>query len=389
MRLASISFDAYPNHKGAATHIRHVAQALSQIGELDLVTLPGNNSAESIFTAGVRHTALPARGHNLIDRVRWFREALGHWFGLQKMFDAIHFRSIYEGYPIAKRRNALTRNLIYEVNGLPSVELKYHYPKVADDEPLLAKLRTQEQFCLHKADMIITPSTVTAKYLVRHRGVVSSKIHVIPNGADPQVFTPEFNRSIPKAVGNATNFLYAGTVAPWQGVDTILKALKHLLADSNVSLTLAGPVHKRFRDSIESLIDRLGLRRSVKLLGAVPQKALVDLHHEADAVLAPLKRNDRNCSQGCCPLKIIEAMSCASLVIASDLPVVRDIMEDKKHGLLVPPDQIWPWVEAMKRVVCNDPVLEKMRCCAHEHVVQNLTWDHASEKLRLAYRSIL
>ena len=53
VRLASVSFDAYPNHKGAATHIHHVAQALPELGDLDLVTLPGTHGLDLPPIVGV------------------------------------------------------------------------------------------------------------------------------------------------------------------------------------------------------------------------------------------------------------------------------------------------------------------------------------------------
>ena len=389
VRLASVSFDAYPNHKGAATHIHHVAQALTELGALDLVTLPGTHGLDLPPIVGVRHTEIPARGRHLIERVRWFRESLGHWFGQQELYEVIHFRSIFEGYPIAKRRKALTHQIVFEVNGLPSVELKYHYPRVAEDEPLIAKLRAQEHVCLSEADLVITPSQVTADYLTHDRGVPASKIRVVPNGADTQVFAPP-----PCDQGSGldryrTHFLYAGTVAPWQGVDTILMAIKRLRVDFDVRLTIAGPLHKRFNKSLKAFIHRQGLGEVVDLVGPVSKKELVVLHHQSDAVLSPLKRNDRNCSQGCCPLKIIEGMACGCLVIASDLPVVRILMENEQHGLLVLPDAVKAWAEAMKRVASKDPTLKPMRHRAHQHVVQNWTWQHASVRLQNAYQAIL
>jgi glycosyltransferase involved in cell wall biosynthesis len=78
--------------------------------------------------------------------------------------------------------------LIFQVNGLPSIELKYRYPAVADDRELLHKLHSQEQICLQAADLIVTPSSVTMEYL-QNRGIQPEKIRVIPNDVDLNVFT--------------------------------------------------------------------------------------------------------------------------------------------------------------------------------------------------------
>ena len=60
----------------------------------------------------------------------------------------------------------------------------------------------------------------------------------------------------------------------------------------------------------------------------------------SDVVLAPLILNDRNLVQGCCPLKIIEGMAAGAAVIASDLPVVRELGSDGVHFLLVKPGSV-------------------------------------------------
>ena len=85
-----------------------------------------------------------------------FRRRLEHWFHQRGRVSVIHFRSIFEGYWLANNKERLCDRLIYEVNGLPSIELKYRYPAVADDVELLVKLRNQEEHCLQAADQLIT-----------------------------------------------------------------------------------------------------------------------------------------------------------------------------------------------------------------------------------------
>ena len=54
----------------------------------------------------------------------------------------VQFRSIFEGLPLLRLKPR--PRLIFEVNGLPSIELKYRYPKVVDDRELMRKLVAQE-----------------------------------------------------------------------------------------------------------------------------------------------------------------------------------------------------------------------------------------------------
>src|SRR5687767_10863392 len=149
-RIAYISFDIVPAPKGAAIHIQALVQALAAaFGEVQLVTISPKAGVIRYPQPwpGVHHIALPATGPTLIDRVMTFRKHLMEWWQGQ-FFDVVHCRSIYEGFPIAVRKARLTQHLVFEVNGLPSIELKYRYPRIAGDRDLQQKLRQQEAFCL-------------------------------------------------------------------------------------------------------------------------------------------------------------------------------------------------------------------------------------------------
>ena len=197
MRVLSASFDVFPGAKGACTHINAFARALAlEFEEVNLVTIQNNNEewenesrrvVAELSEQGIFHHGFQCVGRNVIERALSYRRCFRAWLKTAGLFDAIHVRSIFEAYPIAKRKDLFCRALIFECNGLPSIELKYHYPKVAEDDELLSKLRFQEQYCMQQADLIVTPSAVTKEYLVS-LGIEAEKIRVIPNGVDLDVF---------------------------------------------------------------------------------------------------------------------------------------------------------------------------------------------------------
>jgi hypothetical protein len=148
-------------------------------GSVDLVTVSGTLQAQGPFERwpGVVHWELPAPGISLIERVLHFGGLLTSWLE-SRDYEVIHFRSIFEGLPILKRRNGAA--LVFEVNGLPSIELKYRYPGSEDDRELMRKLKTQERACVAGADRIVTPSAVTRDFLLGARGAMDEKVVVIP-----------------------------------------------------------------------------------------------------------------------------------------------------------------------------------------------------------------
>jgi glycosyltransferase involved in cell wall biosynthesis len=386
-QIAYLSFDAVPAPKGAAIHIESFVRALGQSwGQVALVTVsahsPGQPAAD---WPAVTHTILPAAGKTLIDRVLHFRQHLQTW--LQgKQFEVMHVRSIFEGFPIAQNKPQYCRWLIFEVNGLPSIELKYRYPKVVDDPELMHKLLSQEQICLEAADQIITPSPVTKDYLVQQRGISSATIHVIPNGVDPALVTYHAPRSAPSL--ETLNLLYFGTLSTWQGVDLALEALALYRRDFDARLTIVGPARGNQVVSLEKLAHKLAVTDAIQLLAPVSQTALVTLMHQADAILAPLKANDRNLVQGCCPLKVLEGMASGTPVITSDLPVTQALGETQHHFLAVCPGSAKAMKDALLRLRTEPTLRLRLSQAARSQIETHYTWNQAHRSLLQVYRQL-
>jgi glycosyltransferase involved in cell wall biosynthesis len=384
-RLAYVSFDTVPAPKGASTHIESFARSLAQaFGGVELVTIAADVEASSSLERwpGVFHTELPALGESLIDRVLCFRRFLVYWLQ-ERHLDAIQFRSIFEGLPLVQLASG--SRLIFEVNGLASIELKYRYPGVEDDRELMRKLLAQEQTCLEAADLIVTPSGVTREYLVGARNISATGIRVIPNGVDAEIFYPATNRK-PEDCG--MKLLYFGTLSAWQGVELGIRALAQVRSQIPASFTIVGTGSRSERDALIALAMKLGIAAHLNLLQAVPQAELAVHLRESDAVFAPLASNDRNLVQGCCPLKILESMAAGVPVIASDLPVVRELGCDEEHFLLVKPGSVDQIAQAVLRLAADRALARRIGQQAREHVLQKFTWRHAGDALACAYEEL-
>ena len=324
-RILYVSFDVVPAPKGAAVHIKHFVDALSDAFEATtLVTVSPDNEIHgpTPVKPGLLHLQLPAMGEDLVSRVIHFRRMLKAWLETQLLpFDVIQFRSPLEGLWIANEKSKYCRSLIYEVNGLPSIELKYRYKALHDDHPLRDKLIKQEQICLNSADLIVTPSSVTQNYL-RSRGISSEKIRVIRNGVDLSTF--RYRQPRPCRAGEVLNAVYFGTLSPWQGIESAVRAIG--LTRRSSRLLIVGSGKRSHAASIYRLIERLRLTDRITMIPAVSQSELNELIHQSHLVLAPLAAIDRNTVQGCCPLKVLESMASGTPVITSNLPVSRELV---------------------------------------------------------------
>ncbi len=396
-RLAYISFDTVPAPKGAAIHIVAFARTLaSAFGEIQLVTVSPNSKIthSQEVLPGVVQTILPAVGDTLIHRVLYFRAMLESWWK-GRQFDVIHVRSIYEGFPIAVNKEKFCKCLIFEVNGLPSIELKYRYPAVADDRELLHKLRVQEKLCLDAADLIVTPSMVTRDYL-QTRGVPSEKIRVIPNGVDLSIFTYSARHGgLDDSISNSTQIpncfrlLYFGTLSAWQGVNLAIEALALANHDLPTKLIIIGQGRSQQLVALRKLAQKLNVQEQLTILETMSQVQLVQHIHQADAIVAPLTPNDRNLVQGCCPLKVLEGMATGTPVITSDMSVVRELGTDGEHFLLVKPGSAKAIKDALLRLIQEPELSPHLAIAARKRIEMYYTWQQAGAALVEAYKSLM
>ncbi|BAY88159.1 MULTISPECIES: glycosyltransferase family 4 protein [unclassified Tolypothrix] len=384
-KIAYITFDTVPAPKGAAIHIAAFSIALATAFEqVQLITVSPTATGidyQEIYPQ-VRQTTLPAIGETLIHRVLYFRQLLKAWLK-GKRFEVIQIRSIYEGFPIARNKQKYCDRLIFEVNGLPSIELKYRYPAVAEDRELLHKLHSQEQICLEAADLIVTPSSITSAYL-QNRGISRDKIRVIPNGVDLKIFTNDQGQR----TNDKRQIIYFGTLSPWQGVNQAVEALSLINRDFPANLKVIGQARNYQLKALKQLALKLGVADKLTILEPMPQTQLVANIHNCDVILAPLMPSDRNLIQGCCPLKILEGMATGIPVIASDLPVVRELGEDGVHFLLVKPGSAKSIKDAVFSLKNQPELATKLAINARQRIEEYYTWQIAGEALINAYTEL-
>ena len=272
------------------------------------------------------------------------------------------------------------------MNGLPSIELKYRYPQVADDGELMHKLIAQEDTCLQAADRILTPSPVTQTYL-QERGVKVERIQVIANGVDLDLFP--YRAPHDAAERSPLQLLYFGTLSPWQGVDLAIDALHLYRRDFEAELTIIGPGKPSQLKALEKLAHKLDVADQVQILGAMPLPELVAQMHGADAIVAPLKGCDRNLVQGCCPLKVLEGMATGTPVITTDIPAVRAIGTPDIHFLAVKPNSSKGIKDAMGRLRADGALRLSLSKQARWQVEHHFTWDMAHHRLIGLYQPLL
>jgi len=384
-RILYTAFDIVPSPKGASTHILHNIRGLvnSQF-DVHLITpndglLPSEDTLE-----GARVTRITQDlTQNFLTRAVHFGQAVSQHLALHHDYDVVHYRNIWDGLYLAQNKNRFGYKTLFEVNGLPSIELKYHYPGL--DSDLLLKIKEQEIATLHLSDAILCPSNVTRDYIAS-LGLNRSLIHVVPNGVSPSDFSPS---PLPPRAGRIPTLLYIGTLADWQGLEVVIKALPKILEQQAVRLQIVGRGRSRQRKILMKQIRRLGVEGSVVLAPAVPHHEVPSLIAESDICVAPLGLNDRNVTQGACPIKVLEYMASSRPLIASNIPIVRELVREDVDALLFSPNDPDDLANKVLMLLNDVELSKRLADSATERALTKFTWHESQKKLLKVYGKLL
>jgi glycosyltransferase involved in cell wall biosynthesis len=376
-RALYAAFDRFPSRKGSAVHIDRFARTLfDRAGGGLLYVLGGDRLPPYQLEEPVEIVRYSREATHLLERAAGFGERLAALLDDLPELRLAHFRDPWGGVPIVEHADR-PYTTVYEVNGLPSIELPFLYPAIP--RATLDRIEALEQRCLDGADIVLTPSRITAERL-RGRGVDPSRLHVVPNGADVPV-TP----APPPPDRPESYLLYFGALQPWQGVDTALRAFALVSDIDGLELVICASVHHRRAKTLRKLADKLEVGERVRWHFALPEDELAGWREHALLTLAPLRDCSRNVTQGCAPLKIIESMAAGVPVVASDLPVVRELMSDGEHGRLVAADRPGELARAIRVLLDFPDRRARMGRAARAHVATHLSWRQSTDHLGELY----
>ena len=383
-KILYTAFDIVPSPKGASTHILHNLRGLVN-SQFDVHLITPNDgllpTEDTIEGAKVTRISQDLTQNFLARAVHFGKSVMSH-LALNQDYDVVHFRNIWDGFSITQNKNKFKYKTLFEVNGLPSIELKYHYPGL--DSELLSKIKEQEIATLHLSDAIICPSHVTREYIAS-LGLDRKLVTVIPNGVSPSDFSPS---PLSTRENRIPVLLYIGTLADWQGLDVLIKALPKILEQKQVKLQIVGRGRYRQRKMLAKQIRKLGLEEHVLIQPAVPHHEIPQLISNADICVAPLGLNDRNVTQGACPIKVLEYMAAGRPLLASNMPIVRELVREDIDALLFSPNDPDDLARQIFALLNDFELSQRLASSASERALTKFTWHESQKKLHKVYKNL-
>lgn len=129
-----------------------------------------------------------------------------------------------------------------------------------------------------------------------------------------------------------------------------------------------------------------GVPSNVELHGHAPNAEVPALLAGFDVVLMPYQRrvsvsgNYGDVASWMSPLKMFEYMAAGKAILSSDLPVLREVLEDGRNALLVDPDDPEAWVSALRKLA--DPELRaRLGATARADVLREYTWLQRAKRI--------
>ena len=80
------------------------------------------------------------------------------------------------------------------------------------------------------------------------------------------------------------------------------------------------------------------------------------------------------------PLKLFDYMAAGVPIVASDLPTVREVLTDGDNALLVPPEDPRALAAAVRRLLVNPGLADRLRRTAYDQV-RAYTWDARAARI--------
>jgi glycosyltransferase involved in cell wall biosynthesis len=228
-------------------------------------------------------------------------------------------------------------------------------------------LRRARNAALRRADHLVCPSVYLASLAVLW-GVPMERVTVVPNAAPTVPSVPEREAARARFDVRGPTLAFAGRITRQKGLAVALEALERI---EDVSLLVAGdgPDAPDLRREASAR----GLDGRVRFLGALGRDDVLALFRAADASLLSSAWENF-------PHTVVEALAVGTPVVATAVGGVPELVHDGENGLLVPAGDAGALADAIRRIV-TEPGLRERLAHAAARSVEHLGTDELYARL--------
>lgn len=229
----------------------------------------------------------------------------------------------------------------------------------------------------YKADILISCSKNIKEHLMKNFGIKSDRIKLVYNFVDTdEIKTDKEPSLLKKSLGinqreTVLGFIGRLDIAE-KGVDLLLHAFKELSKHRNdLCLLLIGD--GKDKEIIQRQVDEDKL--NCKIIGA--QENIFNFYNIIDIVILPSRVDPF-------PLVMLEAGIMRKAFIGSDVDGIKELIEDKKTGVLFQPNNLDSLTDALRLILSNSELRNKIQ----NNLFESIRREFTAEKRLPLYKNI-
>lgn len=251
------------------------------------------------------------------------------------------------------------------------------------DKKLTVKGLVHRSYAL--AHAVVAHNHTSAAEVVAKLSVPKQRVHVVPHGSYVDFAAPppprdQARRQIGLSPDAGPVLLFFGQIKEVKGLDVLIEAFAQVLRSMPTArLVIAGKVWKADFTRYANLIEQFGLRESVLLhIRYIPDEEVHAFYAAADLVVLPYRRIYQSGV-------LLMAMSFGTPVMASDLPAMKEVVEDGKNGFLFPEGNAAHLAARLLGVLADTAGLNRVQQAADGCMRDRFSWGRIGQQLARVY----
>ncbi len=388
---------------GQNVYVRQVGESLAELGwQVDMFTRRASADDAEIVQHGeycrtIRLTAGPLEyvsRDELMEHMPAFVDAMLQFqLANDISYQLVHTHYWMSGWVGMQLKQHYPTQLVHTYHSLGAVK----YQSVSDIPPIAEQRLSIEREILESFDCVVATSPQEQADLQSFVSTQGST-QIIPCGTDIDNFQvlakPEARRQLGLPTEHKT-VMYVGRFDQRKGIETLVRAIAQIydgretsnLDMDKLSLLIVGGSDPNQADGlerqrIEDLVAELGITAQVNFVGMVGHDRLPLYYAAADVCVVPSHYEPFG-------LVAIEAMACGTPVVASDVGGLQFTVLSEETGLLVPPQDVDAFAQAIERTLVDEVWAQKARKKAARRVRENFSWAGVAHQLSCLYLQLL
>lgn len=230
-------------------------------------------------------------------------------------------------------------------------------------------------------DAVIVHSEYSKRVVVEKAWTTADKVHVIPHGVLDHYASGEEAQA--EEIGDKV-VLFFGAIAPYKGLDLLLKAFSQLPRDlrQTTRVVVAGRPDMEMQP-IRDLVAQLGIGSRIEWhLRFVEQREIAPLFRRATIVALPYREIDQSGV-------LSTAIAFGKPIVASRVGGFVETIEHGREGLLVEPENLNALAGALQSLLSSPEMRASMQDALRDLRQSKLSWSNIAQQTTAVYERLL